>query len=149
MPSTWSQLIFHLVFSTKLREPILDDALAERLYPFMGGIVRSLGGSLWAAGGMPDHVHLLVRWQTDEAISTLAREVKFRSSKWIHETFPEQRRFAWQRSHGVFSVSKSQSDIVRAYIENQKEHHKRRDFREELVALLRSHGVEFDDRYLD
>lgn len=149
MPSTWSQLIYHVVFSTKHRDPWIDDPLAERLYPFMGGIIRDIGGSLWSIGGMPDHVHLLVRWKTDQAVANLARDVKFRSSKWVHETFPALPRFAWQTGYGIFSVSKSQSDVVKRYIERQKEHHARRNFREELIALLRAHGVDFDEQYLD
>lgn len=149
MPSTWSQIILHIVFSTKHRECLIDDRLAERLYPFMGGIVRDVGGSLWSIGGMPDHVHLRARWKTDDSIANLARDVKFRSSLWIHETFPEKSRFAWQTGYGVFSVSKSMLDTVKAYIENQREHHKTRDFRSELIALLRAHEVEFDEKYLD
>jgi REP element-mobilizing transposase RayT len=148
MPSTWSQIIYHIVFSTKLRREWIDEPMSARLYPFLGGIVRDLSGSMWAIGGMADHVHLLVRWKTDESVATLVREVKCRSSRWAHESL-EHPGFAWQTGYGVFSVSKSQSDVVKHYIERQKEHHARRDFREELIALLRAHGVDFDEQYLD
>lgn len=128
---------------------MIDLGLRDRLYPFIGGIVRDLGGSLWTIGGMPDHVHLLVRWKTDPSIATLLREVKHRSSQWIHEKFAAHQRFEWQTGYGVFSVSKSKSDGVSRYIERQEEHHKAFDFRSELIALLRSHEVNFDEQYLD
>ncbi len=149
MPSTWSQVLLHYVWSTKNRELRIDPAFAERLYPFIGGIVRDLGGSLWAAGGMPDHVHLLVRCRTEPSMAVLAREVKYRSSLWVHESIPDQGAFAWQKGYGVFSVSKSASGEVKKYIENQPEHHKHRDFLGELRALLIAHGVEYDERYLE
>lgn len=149
MPSTWSQVLLHIVFSTKNRTPEIDPELGARLDPFVGGIVRDLGASLWAVGGMPDHVHLLVRWKTEPSIATLVRDVKHRSSQWIHETWPQRKDFAWQKGSGVFSVSKSQSDVVKHYIEHQAEHHTHRTFREELIALLRAHEVEFDEQYLD
>ncbi len=149
MPSTWSQVLFHFVFSTKHRAPTITPEIQPRLYPFIGGIVRDLGGSLWAVGGMPDHVHLLVRWKTDPSIGDLMRDVKHRSSQWIHEEFPDGRSFEWQKGCGVFSVSRSKSDEVKHYIEHQAEHHKTMDFQTELVRLLELHGVEYDPRYLD
>lgn len=149
MPSTWSQVLFHFVFSTKLRAPTINPDIQPRLYPFIGGIVRDLGGSLWAVGGMPDHVHLLVRWKTDPSIADLMRDVKHRSSQWIHEEFPGGRPFEWQKGYGVFSVSRSKSDEVKHYLEHQVEHHRTMDFRSKLIALLRLHDVEFDEQYLD
>lgn len=149
MPSTWSQVILHMVFSTKQREPLLTPQITARLYPFIGGIVRDAGGQLWAAGGAPDHVHLLLRWKPEPSIADLAREVKHRSSRWIHETWPDASAFAWQKGYGVFSVSASRADEVRRYIEQQEEHHRGRDFMTELVALLERHGVEYDPNYLE
>lgn len=148
MPSTWSQILLHIVFSTKERTPWIDAAGADDLYGFIGGIVRDERGTLLAIGGMPDHVHLLVRWGTDKAISDLMRDVKMRSSKWMHES-RGVKDFAWQVGYGVFSVSQSQADVVRAYIKSQPEHHAKRSFREELVALLEAHGVEYEDRFVD
>jgi len=149
MPSTWSQIILHVVFCTKAREPWIDEPLATRLYPFIGGIVRQEGGTLWEIGGVNDHVHVLMRVGTEMSIADLMREIKARSSKWIHETFSDKRDFAWQPGYGVFSVSKSQSEVVKLYIRNQAEHHRAQDFSAELRVLLSKHGVEFDDRYVD
>ena len=148
MPSTWTQLYLHIVFSTKDREPWINEALQQRLHPFLGGIVRDEGGVALAIGGMPDHVHLLVRWRTDDSIANLMRNVKARSSGWVHQEFPELRRFAWQEGYGVFSVSASLRETVTKYIEQQAQHHASRTFKEELVELLDRHGVEYDPRYL-
>ncbi|HVZ93211.1 MAG TPA: IS200/IS605 family transposase [Phycisphaerales bacterium] len=148
MPSTWSQLLFHFVFSTKQREPFIDPQLQPRLYDYIGGTIRGERGTLLAIGGAPDHLHLLVRWRTDAAVSELMRRVKGNSSLWVHETFPDRHHFAWQEGYAVFSVSKSQVSSVKQYIDSQEEHHRERDFKSELLALLRAHDVEFDERYV-
>ncbi len=149
MPSTWSKLLLHIVFSTKHRQPLITPEIAEHLYPYIGGIIRALDGSLYTIGGMPDHVHLLIRWRTDGAISGLMRTAKARSSLWVHQTFAGASGFAWQEGYAAFSVSRSGQAAVQGYIENQEEHHRRRDFKEELLALLCAHDIEFNPRYID
>ncbi|HUU11946.1 MAG TPA: IS200/IS605 family transposase [Phycisphaerae bacterium] len=147
MPGTYSQILLHIVFSTKNREPWIKSEIAERLYPYMGGIVRAEKGVLYDIGGVEDHVHLYLRWRTDESVSNLMRTVKARSSKWVHGTFPALGPFAWQEGYSVFSVSKSREEAVKKYIEAQAAHHKKEDFQSELLRMLRAHGVEFDERY--
>ena len=144
MPGTYSQILLHVVFSTKQRRPSITPDIQARLYEYVGGIIRAEKGTLYAIGGMPDHLHMLLRWRTDGAVSDLKRTVKARSSRWIHDTFPDSSAFAWQEGYAVFSVSKSSEAYVKAYIETQAEHHKKRDFAEELLALLRAHGMEHD-----
>jgi putative transposase len=148
MPGTYTLLLFHIVFSTKHREPWIDAAIADDLYGFMGGIIRSERGVLLAAGGIEDHVHLFVRWRADGALSDLMRATKAQSSKWIHGKFPRLDRFAWQEGYAAFSVSASQEVAVRQYIARQREHHASRDFRSELLRLLAAHGIEFEERYV-
>ncbi len=148
MPGTYSQLLIHVVFSTKGRARWISSEVAERLYPYIGGIVRAEKGVLYDIGGVEDHVHLFLRWRADAAVSDLMRTLKSRSTKWVHETFPALREFVWQEGYGVFSVSKSQEDVVWRYIAEQAEHHKREDFKVELLRMLRAHGVEFDERYV-
>ena len=148
MPGTYSQVLLHVVFSTKHREKWISAQVAERLYPYIGGIIRAEKGTLLDIGGVEDHVHLYLRWRPDESISNLMRVVKARSSKWVHETFPSLASFAWQEGYSAFSVSKSQEDAVKKYIAIQAEHHRREDFRSELLRLLKAHGVEFDERYV-
>jgi putative transposase len=148
MPGTYSQLLFHIVFSTKNREPWIAPEVADRLYPYMGGIIRAEKGVLYDIGGIEDHVHMYLRWRTDASISDLMRTVKARSSKWVHETFQSLDAFAWQEGYSVFTVSKSQEKAVKKYIAGQREHHKKKDFKSELLRLLRAHGIEFDEKYV-
>jgi putative transposase len=148
MPGTYSQLLLHIVFSTKGRAPWITADVAERLYPYIGGIVRAENGMLYDIGGVEDHVHMYLRWRPNGSVSDLMRTVKARSSKWVHGTFPQLAASAWQEGYSVFSVSKSQEEAVKTYIAGQAEHHKRDDFKSELVRILRAHGVEFDERYV-
>ena len=148
MPGTYSQMLMHMVFSTKDRAPWLKSEVAERLYPYIGGIVRAEGGVIYDIGGVEDHVHLYLRWRPDETVSALLRTLKARSSKWVHDTLPALGAFAWQEGYSVFSVSKSQEQIVKTYIAGQAGHHKKEDFKSELFRLLRAHGIEFDERYV-
>ena len=134
--------------STKGRAPWISTAVAERLYPYIGGIVRSEKGVLFEIGGVEDHVHMYLRWRPDGAVSDLMRKVKSGSSRWIHSTFPELAAFAWQEGYSVFSVSKSQEEVLKRYIEGQAAHHKTEDFKAELLRTLRAHGVEFDEKYV-
>jgi REP element-mobilizing transposase RayT len=148
MPGTYSQILLHIVFSTKHREPWITPDIVERLYPYMGGLVRAEKGLLYDVGGVEDHVHMYLRWRPDESVSDLMRTVKARSSKWVHDTFPAFDAFAWQEGYSVFSVSKSQEGAVKKYVAGQAKHHKKEDFKSELLRLLRAHGVEFDERYV-
>jgi putative transposase len=148
MPGTYSQLLLHVVFSTKGRTPWITHEVAERLYPYIGGIVRAERGVLYGIGGVEDHVHLYLRWRPDGSVSDLMRTVKARSSKWIHDEFPTLGAFAWQEGYAVFTVSKSQEAAVKRYIAGQAEHHRKEDFGSELLRVLRAHGVEFEERYV-
>lgn len=148
MPGTYSQLLLHVVFSTKGRSPWITPEVAERLYAYLGGIVRAEKGVLYDIGGIEDHVHLYLRWRPDGCISDLIRTVKSRSSKWIHETYPPLAAFAWQEGYSVFTVSKSREAAVKKYIADQHEHHKKEDFMSELLRIFRAHGVEFDEKYV-
>lgn len=145
MPSAYTQNYYHAIFSTKGRANLIAPELEARLYPFLGGILRDLRCAMLAVNGMPDHLHLLVQYRPDLSHSDLLRHIKGRSSKWIHETFPLHATFAWQKGYGGFTVSRSAVEDVRSYIENQKRHHAKMDFKTELMELLRRHGIEFNE----
>ena len=148
MPQSYTSLNLHIVFSTKRRNSWITSEIDARLYDYFGGILRNEGCSLLAAGGMPDHVHLLVSLNKQLSVSDALRILKANSSKWIHETFPMRKMFAWQSGYGTFSVSHSGLDNVKRYIAGQAEHHRTRTFQEEFIALLKRHKIEFDERYL-
>ena len=148
MPQSFAAMYAHLVFSTKDRVAIIQPDWAARLYDYVGGIVANRRGVLLAAGGMPDHVHLLVSLGREWSLADLLRDVKAGSSKWVHDTFPDQRSFAWQTGYGAFSVSVSNLERVKRYIADQPRHHKTRTFQDEFRGLLRRHGLTWDERYV-
>jgi REP element-mobilizing transposase RayT len=138
----------HLIFSTKNRDPLLLPDFSPRLFEYIGGILRDQKCPLLAAGGMPDHVHLLVGIHQQKAVCDIVRDIKSNSSHWIHETFPNLMGFAWQAGYGAFSVSYSNIGQVKKYIADQAEHHRVRSFKEEFIAFLERHGMEYDERYI-
>lgn len=148
MPSTFVSLNYHVVFSTKGRIPQIAASWETRLHEYLGGTIKGLGGVSLQVGGIEDHVHLLFGLKPTHCLSDLMRELKRTSSIWVHTEIGEK-RFAWQEGYAVFTVSPSTCPSVRAYIQNQREHHRRATFREELVDLLRRSGIEYDERYLD
>jgi len=138
----------HYVFSTKERMKMISPDLQERLWPYMAGIAKKRNITVIAIGGTEDHVHMLVALPSTITIAKAIKEIKGISSKWIHESYPDLDHFAWQSGYGAFSVSVSQVNKTIAYIKNQKKHHRVKTFKEELVAFLDAHGIEYDDRYI-
>ena len=148
MAGTFTNITLHVVFSTKSRKPFITDEIRPRLYDYMGGIVRSEGGVLYEIGGMPNHVHLLLRWRPDKSVSDLLRALKSMSSGWVHKTFHRMRAFKWQDGYGTFSVSQSKAAAAKKYIIGQAEHHRIRDFKSEFLSLLEAHGVEYNEELI-
>jgi REP element-mobilizing transposase RayT len=148
MPQSLAALYVHLVFSTKNREPFIGPDLAPRLYAYIGGILRETGSVLLEAGGMPDHIHLLVSLGRQTSVADAVRNVKANSSRWVHETFPNRAAFGWQNGYGAVTVSHSNVEAVREYIRGQAEHHKTKTFQDELREFLRRHAIDWDERYV-
>jgi REP element-mobilizing transposase RayT len=139
---------YHCVFSTKDRRNLITPNLQIRLFPYIGGIAREHKIHLHAVGGMPDHIHLLMSLPSTISVAKALQLIKGGSSKWIHETLPEHKDFAWQKGYGAFSVGISDIERTRIYIENQQKHHVRRDFKEEFLVFLKRNGIEYDERYV-
>jgi putative transposase len=148
MAGTYTNLLYHLVFSTKNRIPLIARELQPDLYAYMGGIVRGEGGVLLEVGGVPDHLHLLVKFKPTKSVSEMLNRIKAKSSLWVNQEKLKLRKFGWQDGYAAFSVSESQVDPVRKYIRDQEVHHRKLTFEEEVRSLLEKHGVEFDERYL-
>jgi len=148
MPHSYVSNLMHCVFSTKERMPLIDADLELRLWPYIGGIARENRMRALAVGGTADHMHTLLSLPGTMAVAKALQLIKGGSSKWIHDTFPTLRRFAWQEGYGAFSVSSSQVEKTIAYIDNQKEHHRKKSFQEEFIQLLEKHGIEYDSRYI-
>jgi len=138
----------HLVFSTKERKKLIPPAWRERLWAYIGGIARENKMKALAVGGTDDHMHVLASLPSTMSVAKAVQLLKGGSSKWLHETFPEGKEFAWQEGYGAFSIGISAVDDTIAYIERQEEHHRKRTFEEEFVAFLDRHGIEYDRRFV-
>ena len=148
MSHTYTSINIHYVFSTKNREKLILPAIEERLWAYMGGIAKENLIVPLAIGGTNDHVHLLLRVPTTLSIAKTIQLIKGGSSNWVHSAFPQLKEFSWQKGYGAFSVSISQLSRTINYIRNQKEHHRKRTFKEEYRALLKKNGIEYDERYI-
>ena len=148
MSSSYCNLLYHIVFATKGREPWMTATIRPRIHQYIGGAIRAENGIALIVNGTADHIHILAKLRQDKAISKLIGELKANSSGWISRTFSDAAAFAWQEGYGAFTVSESQVPKVRRYIERQEEHHRSVSFVEELKVILRAHGLPFDERYL-
>jgi len=145
---TFTFLGMHFVFSTKNRVPLLDNTIHERLFSYIGGIIRELGGKLIEINSMPEHIHFYAYMPKTVSVSKFMEIVKTNSSKWVHDSFPNKDKFGWQDGYGAFSVSKSAEDTVIQYIRNQQEHHRKKSFQEEFIEFLNKHGIKYDENYI-
>ena len=148
MAHTFTNLLTHIVFRTKERMPALDGSLKQRLFPYMGGILRELDATPLLINGPTDHVHILAVLPPKSSTAELLNKLKSNSSGWVHKTFAERWAFAWQTGYSAFAVSHSQKRKLLDYIATQEEHHRKLSFHEELIRLLKKHELKFDERYL-
>ena len=148
MGHTYTNLLTHIIFSTKDRAPLLDADLKPRLFAYMGGIIRELDGIALIINGPTDHVHILAALSPKFGVSEIVGKVKANSSGWVHREFPNRRTFAWQTGYAAFNVSHSNNQSVFDYIVGQEEHHRKVSFKEELIAFLKKHEVQYDERYV-
>jgi putative transposase len=148
MANTYTSLHYHVVFSTKNRVAYLTPDIEQRVWAYIGGVARKHKMTALQVGGFDDHIHALVMAPLTLAPSQIAPYLKGDSSKWMHETFPDLRDFAWQEGYGAFTVSKSNLELVIGYIQKQREHHQQRTFQEEYLDFLQKHGIDYDERYV-
>lgn len=148
MPHTHSNLLVHVIFSTKNHAPFVREAFRERLYEYMGGLAAREFGRALIVGGTGDHVHGLLSLRPNISLSDAMMKWKSLSSGWVHRTFASESAFAWQNGYAAFSVSHSMAPRVRRYIEGQEEHHRKHSFSDELLAFLDAHGVEYNPQYI-
>ena len=147
MPSSYAALYYHLVWSTKHRAPLIQPEWKDRLYAYMGGILRESECKLLVAGGMEDHVHLLCSLGREDSIRDTVQAIKTNSSKWLRSELSPN--FHWQDGYGAFTVSPSALVPVEHYIRNQEEHHRKLSFEEEMLAIFKACGIECDMRFFE
>lgn len=148
MPQSLSNILLHLVFSTKDRFSFLRPELEEELYPYLATIFRACKCPALGINGFQDHIHAAFVLHRTVDIAHLVETVKTDSSKWVKNRGGLYSKFAWQHGYGVFSIGYSQLPSLISYIRNQKEHHKKKSFQEEYLELLRKYRVDYDERYL-
>ena len=138
----------HIVFSTKHRKPLINSRIENELHRYLGGICNKLDCQVLKVGGYTDHIHILCMLSKKTTLVKLLEELKSNSSKWIKTKGEEYNSFYWQDGYGAFSVNPAQIDIVINYIENQKEHHTKKTFKDEFISFLKKYEVEYDERYV-
>ena len=149
MPHSLVEIYVHIVFSTKNRQPFLSDPpFRERTHGYLKGICDNQGSPSLRIGGVEDHVHILCRLGKTLDVSTLIRELKRESSKWIKVENPRLAEFYWQQGYGAFSISPSHVQALKEYIANQEEHHRTETFQDEFRRLCKKYGVAIDERYV-
>jgi putative transposase len=148
MSQTLVKLYVHIIFSTKHRLPRINASIEPRLHAYMTGIIKNTGSKLVRIGGIEDHVHLLVLLSKVQALADLLQVTKKESSKWVKQFGDEFADFHWQDGYAGFSVSESAVETCIRYIDNQRTHHERLTFQQELIMLLKKHNVEYDERYV-
>jgi len=146
MSRTFTNLLTHVIFSTKDREPWIRRETKTELHAYLGGLVRELKGKAYGINGTSDHVHMLINLPPNVPTSDALRFIKANSSRWMRDKW--KKPFAWQLGYAAFSVSKSNAPQVLKYIANQEEHHRRVAFTDELVDFLRKHEIDYDERYI-
>ena len=148
MAQSLSNILLHLIFSTKDRTPWIEEEIREKTHAFIAGVVRQCDCEAYRVGGVADHVHVAVRLSRTLSVAKLVQEIKTASSKWLKTQGLSFTDFSWQKGYGVFSVGMSQKENLLHYIENQKEHHKTRTFQDEYRAFLKKYGIDYDERYV-
>ena len=148
MANTYTQLHIHCVFAVKYRKAIIHSSWEERLHKYITGIVQNNGHKMLAINSATDHLHLFVGLNPKQSISDMMRLVKGDSSEFVNKYQLTNRKFQWQEGYGAFSNSHSQIDAVVKYILNQKEHHLRKNFREEYLSILRDYGVDYNEKHI-
>ena len=147
MGHTYSSLYFHVIWSTKDRKPIIKTSFRNKLYSYIGGIIKKEKTDLLSIGGISNHIHILIKTNTQNKISDLIQKIKGGSSAFINQTLPNE-KFNWQSGYGIFAVSISKVDTVKQYIVNQELHHKKISYENEFEKLLDKHKIKYKKDFL-
>ena len=148
MPETYTKIYIHVVFAVYKRQPLISNQWSNQLFAYINGIIENNKHKLIAINGMPDHVHLLISMSPEQALSDLLRDIKTNSTLWINRNQQQNIKFTWQRGYSAFAISFNDINRVRAYIENQQEHHRVKTYQEEVIQFLNENNISYDSQYL-
>jgi len=148
MSQSLAQINVHIIFSTKYRNRLIRSEIESELFAYMGSTINRMNGNPFIINGDEDHVHLFSTLPRTVSLAKFIEEIKRNSSRWIKTKDRWYEKFGWQDGYAAFSVSSSQKNAVIKYITNQKEHHNKQLFHDELLAFLNEYGIDFDEKYL-
>ncbi len=148
MPQSLASVLVHLIFSTKNRQPLMQPEIEPELHPYLATVFRSLDSPTLALNGTEDHLHVLFRLSRKKSMAEVVEEIKTSSSKWIKSKGAAYKNFYWQNGYGAFSIGQSGVEALRKYIARQKEHHRKKTFKDEYRDFLAKYQVEHDERYV-
>lgn len=146
--STYTQILYQLVFSTKNREHTLSPSIRPEIYKYIWGILKNKNCHLYRIGGVSDHIHIVTHIHPTVAVASLIKDIKIASSQYIKILQPDTTFTHWQIGYGAFTYSFKDKDRLIEYVKDQEIHHQKKTFREELIVLLNEHGIEFDEKFL-
>jgi len=146
--STYTQIIYQIIFGTKYHQQVLHKANRQKLFQYITGILQNKNCHLYQINGIENHIHILFHLHPTIALSDIVKDIKLASSKFIKENNLFTDFIGWQNGYGAFTYSISAKQTLIAYIQNQEEHHKVRNFKEEFIQLLKDNGIDFDEKYL-
>ena len=148
MANTYTQLYFHVVFAVKGRQNLISKSWQSELYKYIAGIIKNQDQKLMIINGISDHVHILIGTKPNCNLSTLVKDIKSNSSKWVNEQKLLVGKFEWQIGFGAFTIGQSQLSTTINYIKEQETHHKIKLFREEYIDFLKAYKIEFNNDYI-
>lgn len=144
----YRQIFYHIVFSTKNRTPSIAKEYENDLFKYIWGIIKNKKSTLYRINGMEDHLHILSDLHPSISLSDFVKDIKVASNIWMKESGKFPLFEAWQDGYGAFTCSIREKDIITNYIRNQKEHHRKLNFKEEFRQLLIENGINFEEEYL-
>ena len=147
--STHTQLLYHIVFSTKNRESVITSKNKERFLKYIWGIIKNQKSTLYRINAEKDHIHILTHIHPTVALSDFVKKIKASSTIWIknEKLFPNFSN--WQDGYGAFTYSTNDKDNIVNYIKNQQEHHKKISFLDEYKKMLDDAGIKYELKYLE
>ena len=146
--STYTQILYQIVFSTKYREPLLNKSNREELFKYIGGVLKNKNCHLYRINGVEDHLHIVTHLHPSVSLASLVKDIKVSSSIYIKENNLFVGFSNWQEGYGAFTYSVKEKDRLIEYVKNQEEHHRKKTFKDEYIDLLKEHEIEFDEKYL-
>ena len=146
--SSYRQILYHLTFHTKNSEKVLHNSGNEELFKYIWGVIKNKKCRLYRINGVEDHIHIVCDLHPTIALTDLVKDIKVSSSIWIKQRGIYPLFSNWAESYGAFTLSIREKDAIIKYVMNQQEHHKRENYWEEFIRLLKENGVDFDEKYL-